>query len=343
MKKSKGSSQDKGLGISIEVVYVVLIVSILLLSVLLWENRYSMVTGFSVNGIPKVEITDIEDAVNNGQIIDAEPVKRDVRGLYNAATMKSYVNRTISNRTDITANLTEVFDSIDAAVEDVISMNNSGFSIVFVTDSLLVMKQAILDADFNLVIEMSRTIRQRKERAFFIGDSINVIKSEIDEEKKNDLNVSSAEIILESAIDAFDKDIYNEAEDLILDTSRELDEIRAQITMIDVIAKASRGFFARNWIKITIVLIILAIIFASSYNRTRVYLARRKLDMLEREIDIVLSLMKKAQMDHFRGGPLSGPNYNIKMEFYKGRIAEIKKTIPVLESTIAGIKGNVKR
>ncbi|MFC1754902.1 hypothetical protein ACFL96_16155 [Thermoproteota archaeon] len=325
------------------IAYAAIVCAIIIYFLVLWTtpNMVVSVTGNVVNGFSKLPVTDMINTVNHGSAYAANfTMTEDPAVLLNAETMKTYVGHDFSiiakNKSRGVINRTHVLLAIDSAVEDAHEMNNTRFAFIFVIDQLIDMKRALNVSDYEQVIEISEIIRQRKERAYYISDSIKILAREIAQEKSKGLEVTLAEVLLQRAMDEFNRELYNEAENSIFQASTALDEARADVTMIEVIAEASKGFFIRNWKNMLGVFIVICLILLLSYNRLRSEWAERRLRKLKAEKKVLADLTKKAQIDHFKKGILPGPTYNVKMDYYRKRLVYIKKEIPVLEAVVKG-------
>lgn len=276
-------------------------------------------------------------------------------------------------------NITEkdALDAILQAEKDMEEMQEMGFGIAYVNDTLIEAKKAFEGVDYAklleeaeeindterreyvrkllltaqealggkkagvnypLVLEKTNEIAERKQRAYNISDSLRALELRIEEIKERGLNTAKAEELYSAAAKAFQNENYGEAEELIFQGNGELGDIEAEATLLKARYSAARAniisYFKRNWQGILITLAMLLVVGAICYNRITVIITRRKLRDMKLEKEVLMELMKKAQVERFREGAMSRETYDIKMGKYKERMLEINRVIPVLQAKL---------
>jgi hypothetical protein len=63
-------------------------------------------------------------------------------------------------------------------------------------------------------------------------------------------------------------------------------------------------------------------------------MTKKRIRMLKLEREIIHKLMKKVQDERFNKGKISDSVYTLRMDKYRDKLAEIDRTIPVLEATL---------
>jgi len=154
--------------------------------------------------------------------------------------------------------------------------------------------------------------------------------------KKQLVDTSEAEALLEQAKDFFAKERYGEAEALLEQAKTNLDEKEAEITALNVIGAAGSGFFEKYWPETLIAVLLLAAGLWILWKRIRIRRIREKLGKLRVEQKSLVKLMKKTQEDRYKKAKLSRMLYRIRMDKYIIRLNETKQTIPVLEEMLKG-------
>ncbi len=193
------------------------------------------------------------------------------------------------------------------------------------------------------VFDLTGAIHSRKERAYHILDLMAVTGEEIAKYGENNMTVQKSILSLDKAAKAFQDERYEEAESNIADANTELQEASTESQRVKKLLDLGKNFFVRYWWQIIFVLIMLSIATLIIANKIRVKLARSKLEGMKKELEALNSMIKKAQEDRFKAKTLTEKGYKLKVEGYLEKIAEIKHTIPVLESIILGNKKIIEK
>jgi hypothetical protein len=192
------------------------------------------------------------------------------------------------------------------------------------------------------VLIYTEQISERKKQAYVISDSLSILEPKLGEYIELGVDTSEAETLLESTKTAFNEERYEDAEELIDQTNSELDAKRAEMTSVKALTQASKSFVERNWWQITITGILLIIFGSTIYTKYHILKTKKKVKHLKIERTTLNELMKKAQRERFESGTLSSSEYKIRMNKYKDKIMEIKRTLPVLNSILHKKKTKVK-
>jgi hypothetical protein len=263
----------------------------------------------------------------------------------------------------LNATRTDATNAISQSQQDMNEMLAAGLSINSINDSITAANQALERADFaelikhNATGELAETAREaleglnyegftydevlkytqevtsRKLQAYNVSDSLRAVEIKIGEYQKS-INVSDVENILENARTAFGYERYDEATALISQANDMLDSKKAELATFNILVKSGKSFLEKNWRE---TIIVAAIAFVCGYFGWRRYNIRRienRLKKLKAEKGSLTNLMKKAQVERYDGGKLSGLVYNMRMEKYSKKLNEIKANIPVLEAML---------
>lgn len=282
--------------------------------------------------------------------------------------------------TNITKDLTT--NAILQAEEDIREMEQEGFGIVFVNDTLTdakkffegenysellkqvnkikdrierknakalilrAQKNADFFVDYSRVLERTKLINTRKHKAYELRDALNVEMFRVLNLNDSKIDFSSAVVLVETAEIAFNEERFDEAEELLSTLDEEVDKIHSENTLVKTVYRAGREnvftFVKNHWINIIITLSIIFVITILSYNRIRLRIYKIKLQNMMVEKEVLTDLIKKAQMDYYQHHKIAKKSYEIKFNSYKGRLATIKQQLPGLRVKIKKI-ANLKR
>ena len=258
----------------------------------------------------------------------------------------------------------DALKAIEQAKLDMQKMIEYGFSIKYINDTLIEARQSLERADFaelirqnitgelaeqarkaleglnyegftyNEVIKHINKITEWKERTIELYDSIKASEIKVKEYKKQGVNTSEAEKILEDIRIAFEYEHYKETETLLSEVNSELENRKAEFATINTLLKSGKSFIEKNMNEIIILVVIIVIISYISWKKIKIKRIRNELKKLRIEKKSLIILIKKAQTDRFKKKKISESVYNIRIEKYTNRINEIKQTIPVLEAML---------
>jgi len=180
------------------------------------------------------------------------------------------------------------------------------------------------------VLEYTKEVAARKEKAAYINDKIGVEKIIAAESKASPAAIA----ILERAETEFRADRLAEAEALLAEFRSAVEKELAQASVISGIAKSSKNFFQRYWKQILVAAIAFIIIGYGAYKLFEKRILRRKYKKMKAEEESLLNLMKKAQTERYKDNKISNFVYNIRIKKYEGRMQEIKRELPAIEAKL---------
>ncbi|MBT3398250.1 hypothetical protein HOA55_05300 [archaeon] len=131
---------------------------------------------------------------------------------------------------------------------------------------------------------------------------------------------------------------YRDARILAEQLEDEVDIRRTETLTSIVFGKSFGSFLMENWYWILLVLIILSGGGYYLYIRVRKRFLGKKVQRMKTEARVLLSLMKKAQVERFKSNKVSKLVYEIRMKKYEERLQKIKGELPILEEELSGKK-----
>lgn len=189
--------------------------------------------------------------------------------------------------------------------------------------------------DYSEAARLAGVIAARKQQAYRILDMISMISEKAGAAEALDL--------IEEAKASFSAERYDEAEAYLQEADLALEKAGTEYERVKGLIALSRGFFEKYWLHILVAVIIIAAIAVPTVKYARKKLAKRKLESLRIELESINNSIKKAQEACFKDRKITEATYRVRIAKYRSRMAEIKYTIPVLESIVSGEKGKIKK
>lgn len=258
----------------------------------------------------------------------------------------------------------EAENAIAKAEQEMQVMYDGGFAVNAVNDTIYQAKQAMERAEFaesigmdpssNLaqqakkafeglnyegftyeeVIKIADKVPAMKQQAYGTFDEISVVKQKIPQYKEEGVYTADAENMLKQAEEAFEKERYAEAEELVAKSTQELDARKAELTTVNVLVESSRGFLERNWKNLAITAFVLIVVIALTWHKVNLKRIQMRLKSLYFEREALIRLIKDNQIDMYKKGTIASSVYKIRMEKYNERLNQIKEQIPVVEEML---------
>nr|MBT6606725.1 hypothetical protein [archaeon] len=203
------------------------------------------------------------------------------------------------------------------------------------------------------VISYADKIKNRQEETVLLYDKLSIEESKI-KQKEIELegNIftsppseisSTTQEILEEAKIAFEADRLTEAEILIDEFRKVVEEEKAQESTISGIKSGAKNFFQRYWIHLIILAFLIYFTGRFIYKKFEKRIIKNKIKTMNAKKIVLTNLIKKTQEDHFKKNIISGFVYKIRMNTYKEGIQTIKQELPVLELRLRKLSGNKKK
>lgn len=243
----------------------------------------------------------------------------------------------------------DALNAIQEATGNMNEMAESGFSIIYINDTIFAAKEALQRTDSALkmsykgfsyadVIAKTNEVAERKERAYSLSDRIRALEIMKEDYGAMGIETQNAVNLLEEAKLAFANERYDEAESLVEEARLSLEQARAEMTIGKVIARNTKGFLGNYWRHIAAVISGIAIVSAILWAILRKARAKKKLKILKLEKQVLHDMIKETQRERFEKGKISEFTYQIRMQVYKDKLAALKEQIPVLEAKIGNKK-----
>tara|TARA_Y100000310_G_scaffold203351_1_gene203579 strand:- start:9340 stop:10380 length:1041 start_codon:yes stop_codon:yes gene_type:complete len=195
-----------------------------------------------------------------------------------------------------------------------------------------------VDVNYKKVLEITKTISERKQRTYEISDLIRASEIRILEFKEQNVDTFEAEEMLSTAINEFENERFESIEEILNNVDAKLIDLSAETTIVRTIYRAGKenivDFVKEHLMALLLLLGSLLVIAILLYNRIRIAILRRNIKDMKVEKDILDELMKKAQSDYFTKGDITKQTFEIKMSKFKERLVEIKQKLPVTETLL---------
>lgn len=233
--------------------------------------------------------------------------------------------------------------SIENALQSMKEMQESGFSTVYINDTIMAAKEALQKTDtaikmkykgfsYEDAIAYTNKVQNTREKAYLLADMIRALEIKAEEYKAEGIDIAEAESLIQNAKTAFENERYEEAETAAENANLSMEQAKSQMTIGKAIARSARGFFGEYWRQIITLTILILILGTVSWLIIKKKLRKRKLRILNIEKQTLVEMIKEAQRDRFESGKISDFTYRIRMDVYKKKLADVKRLIPVLEA-----------
>ncbi len=216
-----------------------------------------------------------------------------------------------------------------------------GSGIFYANDRLIEAKNALQvggPSNYALVLTKAEEISKRKDRAYRISDSLIALKLRIEELKGKGLETGMAEKNYMAASEAFQKENYDEAEELVFQANKFLTDIEAEQTVLRARYNAARDntttYVKEHWKSTVVAIALLLVIGSISYDKLDLIKTGQRLEDTELENTVLKDEMKRAQVDYFNKGLMSRESYEIKMTKYREMLVKNEEIIPVLKARL---------
>ncbi|NPE26480.1 hypothetical protein HNV12_00575 [Methanococcoides sp. SA1] len=186
--------------------------------------------------------------------------------------------------------------------------------------------------DYTDVLVSLDDMVERRDSAFEIFDSINIVERSV--EKYEEFDMSEARGFLIEARTAFEEERYGDAEEF-LDKARESVDVKSsEASLLGGLKRGVTNFFYKYWIYVLLFFVLIGFVGAVFYKNIQKWVLKRRILKMKTEEKVLLDLMQKSQRDRFQDNKISGLVYNIRMKKYEEKLAEIKRMLPVLEKQV---------
>ncbi len=227
---------------------------------------------------------------------------------------------------------------IERAKADIRGMEELGVGTAFVKDELEDAEKALVEKDYELVLEKTESISDRKKRALDIHDSLRALELRIEEVSKIG-DTAKAREKLHEADNLFKMENYPEAEDAIFEGGRYLRQVEGEYSVVKARYRASRAgtalFVKDTWRELaSSILLVLAVILIS-YPVIKKMRYENMLEDMKLEKKVLIDLIRKVQKEYFGQAAISRRSYDIKIEKYRENLVDLNENIKMYEAKVA--------
>jgi len=194
-----------------------------------------------------------------------------------------------------------------------------------------------LDVDeyqYSNVLVRTEEIQQLRDTVFNLTDRMVATRERLDAYRDQGLNVSEAQTHLEAAREAYRQEQYEDVGEQLVAVDRELDTVRSQRSITDMLAATGAGFIDRYRTEIAIVLVVAAVLIGGTVIYYRQRKRRKRFNRLTDRLTVIRELMEDAQEAYFIDEDLSKSVYEARMETYRDRLTDTEKELATLADRV---------
>jgi len=232
-------------------------------------------------------------------------------------------------------NVTDAMLAINNAEKSIQEMAESNFSVSFVNDTLNAARDDFIKGNYESVIEKTKIIKNKKDKAYEISDSLSSLEIRIEELEDMDLDTTDVRDILRRAEREFYYENYDEADKLIDEAFTKVNDMEAKQTILKTRYESTKNvimsFVEKNRILVVTFFILLTFVIIISYKLICRIRIKNELKNLSLEKKTIEDLIEDTQKKRYKEDSMSKRTYRITMAKYKSRLREIEKRILTLK------------
>jgi hypothetical protein len=190
------------------------------------------------------------------------------------------------------------------------------------------------DINYSNVLVYTNKIKERRAELFLIFDLLIAEENKILDAENAGINVSDVRYLFNEANKSFYEERYGDAKTFLDEAENSLELEKEKMATGNLLKAGARNFIQRYWHLILLFLILFGAGILYLYKKFTLNLLKKKIKKLNIEMEVILDLMKKSQIERFESKIIPEIVYNIRMEKFKKRMSEIKEILPVLASKI---------
>ena len=239
-----------------------------------------------------------------------------------------------------------IASQIQEAEAALILMQQQGFPIIRYNDTLLIAKQSYKaqlaleergdPSDFYIVNQKLEELKDLSKLAAETSDKLKALKQQI--ELTSSINLTSVNELYQKAEEAYKSERYEEADDLIAQAHKRIEELESLDTKLKAFYAATSAnfisFIKQRWQWILLTIAIMGIIGYPSYKAASIYIIKQKIQHLHQRKDTIKDLIAKSQKEYFEGGQLSESTYKTRIKKYAELLRDINRQIPLLNEEL---------
>lgn len=223
--------------------------------------------------------------------------------------------------------------ALETAEDDLAKMNALNVVAIYAADALLEAKMAYNAGDYNLVFQLTQLISYTKKEKIEILDKIKLLEIRRQLLQQQGITgVGTADRLIQQAMNAQSAELFAEAKEYLRQATEELNRLSRAEARRKVLSALGRNFFIRYWWEIVIVLALVTVSLPIIIKRIRGRQLQRKITALQLESEKTKDALRKLQKECFVEKRISVRKYNDQAARHEGRIAEIKRILPLLKA-----------
>lgn len=187
-----------------------------------------------------------------------------------------------------------------------------------------------LDVDeyhYSDVLVHTREIHDLRDTVFNLTDRLRATRARMEEYQGQGLNTSEAAATLEEAEQAYRQEQYEDVDESIAAANRELDAVRSERSITDLLAASGVGFIQRYRTELAIGAVVAVIFIGGPYLYYRRRRRRQRFERLKERLTVIRELMEDTQEAYFIDEELSKSVYEARMETYRDRLSETEEEL----------------
>ncbi|RME54884.1 hypothetical protein D6777_02305 [Candidatus Woesearchaeota archaeon] len=203
------------------------------------------------------------------------------------------------------------------------------------TFNLIKEEQAKKEPNKTKIDYMFRKMKERRDEGLYLVDYKRAIELKINDYKKEGINVTEERRLWQNVSDYLVDDEFEAAKDLLDYIDSSLENKLSEKASLKSFIIAGQSYIIKWRKQILLVLFVVVLIAAVLFKPVQKHYIKEKIRRMEIEERMIQNLMKDTQVRYFKKKEISGTIYNIKMDAYRKRLAEIKSKLPVYKSKLS--------
>ncbi|MBS3128551.1 hypothetical protein J4410_05370 [Candidatus Woesearchaeota archaeon] len=188
-------------------------------------------------------------------------------------------------------------------------------------------KENLILLDYTQVFYFHQQTLFIQEQAYRLLDTLPLVEEKEKTYSQKGISAPDAHTLLQQARDHFLKENYDEAEITLLNADSALNKAHADRNPFNFFLRNVKNFFIKYSWQIFFALLSLLLLFLWSMRKFKKHHAKQKLNSLYAERKGLEYLIIEAQKDCFQRQNITQSAYQVRVEQYRKRIAEIQSQI----------------
>lgn len=194
-------------------------------------------------------------------------------------------------------------------------------------------------ADFKTVLSYCEQITTLKETATEAIDSLIVFLAFYNETIDRQMDTSSIDKIIEQINGEIVGERYENVLPLIDEGYNQIGVVRSEQTALvlayNATTKKIKDIIIENWLEILITICVLLILYLFYRTKISLWIAERKLKLLNVRRDSLRRLLGETQKSYFQYGKISENDYRVRVKNFSDLVRDIDRQIPLVQADIA--------